>query len=219
VPPLAVTGVNAVYDVFTVSVVVATACVVVSAELTVRENVCDDVALFASVTRTVYVVAARVAVAVPLISPVVVEKLIPAGSEAAAVLSELRSAKASGEVPPDAVTGVKAVYDVFTVNVFDATACVVDSALFTVRLNVCDDVAPFASVTRTVNVVAACVAVGVPLISPVVVEKLIPAGSVPAALLSAFPRANVYAVVPPLAVTGVNGVYDVLTVSAVVPTA
>jgi hypothetical protein len=60
-----------------------------------------------------------------------------------------------------------------------------------VRLNVCDDVAPFASVTSTVNVFAASVAVAVPLISPVVVEKLIPAGSASAAVLPAFRSANV----------------------------
>ena len=87
-----------------------------------------------------------------------------------------------------------------------ATACVVDTALLTVRLNVFDDAAPFASVATTVKVVAACVAVGVPLISPVLVEKLIPVGSVPAAELSEFRSAKARGDVPPLAVTGVNAV-------------
>ena len=86
------------------------------------------------------------------------------------------------------------------------TACVVDTALLTVRLNVFDENAPFASVATTVKVVAACVAVAVPLISPVVVEKLMPAGSVPAAVLSEFRNANAKGDVPPEAVTGVNAV-------------
>ena len=87
-----------------------------------------------------------------------------------------------------------------------ATACVVDTALLTVRLNVFEDVAPFASVATTVKVVAPCVAVGVPLISPVVAEKFMPAGSVPTTVLSEFRSANDTGVVPPLAVTGVNAV-------------
>jgi hypothetical protein len=103
-------------------------------------------------------------------------------------------------VPPLAVTGVNGVYAVFTVRLLLATAWVTVSAPLTVRLNVLLEVAEAPSVTVTVNVVWASVAVGVPLICPVVVLKLIPAGGVPPL------RAKVYGVVPPLAVTGVNGV-------------
>ncbi len=52
-PALAVTGVNVAMIVFTVPAVLATACVVVSAALTVNWNVFADVALAASVTVTV----------------------------------------------------------------------------------------------------------------------------------------------------------------------
>ena len=48
----------------------------------------------------------------------------------------------------------------------------------TVRLKVLVAVAPFWSVTVTVNVVAPSMAVGVPVIAPVAVLKLKPAGSV-----------------------------------------
>jgi hypothetical protein len=66
-----------------------------------------------------------------------------------------------------------------TVSTVVGTAWVVVSAEFTVSWNVALPVADAPSVTVTVNVVVPSVAVGVPLICPVVVLKLIPAGSVP----------------------------------------
>jgi hypothetical protein len=89
---------------------------------------------------------------------------------------------------------------VFTVSALLATACVTTRAPLTVRLKVAFPVAVAASVTVTVNTVVAKVAVGVPLIWPVVVLKFIPAGKVPPL------KAKAYGVVPPLAVTGVKGV-------------
>jgi hypothetical protein len=179
--------------VFTVSTLLATACVTTRAPFTVRLNVLLDVAVAASVTVTVNVVVVSVAVGVPLIWPVVVLKFIPAGSDGL-------TPKVYGVVPPLAVTGVNGVYAVLTVNAFVGTAWVVVSGPLTVRLNVLLEVAVAASVTVTVNVVVLNVAVGVPLICPVVVLKFIPAGSVPPL------NANAYGVVPPLAVTGVKGV-------------
>jgi hypothetical protein len=157
----------------TSSTVVGTACVVVSAEFTVSWKLALPVAEAASVTVTVNVVVASVAVGVPLICPLVVLKLIPAGS-----VPPL-NAKVYGVVPPLAVTGVNGVYAVFTVSDLLATACVTTSAPFTVSWKVALPVAVAASVTVTVNVVVPSVAVGVPLIVPLVVLKLIPVGSVP----------------------------------------
>jgi hypothetical protein len=176
-----------------VNPVVGTACTVVSAGFTVRLNVLLEVAVAASVTVTVNTVVVSVAVGVPLICPVVVLKFIPAGS-----VPPLK-AKAYGVVPPLAVTGVKGVYAVFTVSAVVGTACAVVRAEFTVRLKVALPVADAASVTVTVNTVVTSVAVGVPLICPVVVLRLIPAGND-----GLTPK--VYGVVPPLAVTGVKGV-------------
>src|ERR1051325_6679529 len=79
-----------------------------------------------------------------------------------------------------------------------ATTCVVVSAGFTVRANVFDYVALAASVTVTVNVVVTSDVDGVPLTAPVLVLNVMPVGSVPPE------SANVYGVVPPAAVTGVN---------------
>ena len=177
---------------FTVSALLGTAWVTVSGPFTVRLNVLLEVAVAASVTVTVNTVVASVAVGVPLIWPVVVLKFIPAGSDGL-------SPKVYGVVPPLAVTGVNGVYGVLTVSTVVGTACVVVNAGFTVRLKVAFPVAEAASVTVTVNVVVLSVAVGVPLICPVVVLRLIPAGSV-----GLTPK--VYGAVPPLAVTGVKGV-------------
>jgi hypothetical protein len=173
VPPLAVTGVNGVYPVFTVSDLFATACVTTRAPFTVSWNVALPVADAPSVTVTVNVVVPSVAVGVPLICPVVVLKLIPAGS-----VPPL-NAKVYGTVPPLAVTGVNGVYAVLTVSDLLAMACVTTKAPLTVSWKVALPVAEAASVTVTVNVVVPSVAVGVPLICPLVVLKLIPAGSVP----------------------------------------
>jgi hypothetical protein len=83
----------------------------------------------------------------------------------------------------------------------------------TVRLNVLDDDAPAASVTVTVNVVVASVAVGVPLTCPLLELKIIPLASVPPV------SANVYGGIPPLAVTGVKAACGTLTVPVVLATA
>lgn len=107
----------------------------------------------ASVTRTVYVVSVSSAVAVPLISPVDVLNVIPAGKDASAEFAALRNAKARGSVPPVAVTGVNAEYAIFTVRLLAATAEVVDSAGIAVNEALCPvcatGVAP--SVTDTVT--------------------------------------------------------------------
>ncbi len=55
--------------------------------------------------------------------------------------------------------------------------CVATTAVFTVRLKVAVAVDPFVSVAVTVYVVAAIVAVGVPVIAPLAEERLRPAGS------------------------------------------
>jgi hypothetical protein len=65
---------------FWVSVVAATAVVAVTAAFTVRLKVAVPVALFASVTVTVNVVAERVTVGVPVIWPVPEAMVRPAGS-------------------------------------------------------------------------------------------------------------------------------------------
>jgi hypothetical protein len=173
VPPLAVTGVNVGIRVFTVPVVLGTACVVVSASFTVSVNVWDEFAAAASVTVTVKTVAASVVVGVPLTSPVLVLKLIPVGSAAPL------SANVYGSVPPAAATGVNVGIRVFTVPVVLGTAWVVVSASFTVSVNVWDEVAPTLSVAVTVKTFVASVVVGVPLTSPVLVLTLIPVGSAP----------------------------------------
>ncbi len=81
VPPLAVTGVNAVIGAPLVPVLLATACVVVRGPFTVSVNVFEDAAPAASVAVTVNTVAASVAVGVPLTAPLTASKLIPAGRE------------------------------------------------------------------------------------------------------------------------------------------
>ncbi len=82
-PPDAVTGVKVVSNVPAVPVVVATACVVESADgLTVSWNVLDEVCAVGvalSVTVSVKVVAERSVEGVPEIAPVVVEKDNPVG--------------------------------------------------------------------------------------------------------------------------------------------
>jgi hypothetical protein len=141
---------------------------------------------------TVNVVTGRLAVAVPLMAPVLVLNDTPVGSDPPVI------AKVSGAVPPLAVTGTNAKYAMPTVSVVLGTACVVASAVLTVRSKVLDETADAASVTVTVNVVAASVAVGVPEIVPVAAAKLIPLGSVPPLSTNAYGRD------PPAAVTGVK---------------
>jgi hypothetical protein len=78
-------------------------------------------------------------------------------------------------------------------------ACVVESGPFTVSVKFFADTAPAASVTVTVNTVAAMAAVGVPLTVPVVVLNERPVGSDASGV-----SANAYGVVPPAAVTGMK---------------
>ena len=85
-------------------------------------------------------------------------------------------------VPPAPVTGIKLVAAWLCVNAVEATAAVAVTAEFTIRTNILLADTPFVSVTITVNVVAVSVAVGVPLMAPVEVLKLNPAGSVPAVI-------------------------------------
>ena len=65
----------------------------------------------------------------------------------------------------------------FWVSDFEATACVAATAALTVSEKLAVAVALLVSVTVTVQPVAALVAVGVPLIAPVVASKLNPVGS------------------------------------------
>jgi hypothetical protein len=89
------------------------------------------------------VVAALATVGVPVIAPVVVDIVRPAGRTG-------RTLYASGVVPPPPVTGVKAVAAWFWVRMVVGTACVAVTAVLTVRLKVAVAVALFASVTVTV---------------------------------------------------------------------
>jgi hypothetical protein len=70
VPPEPVTGMKLMAARFIVSVVEAMAVVATTAEFTVRLKVADAVALFASVTVTVYVVAELATPGVPVMTPV-----------------------------------------------------------------------------------------------------------------------------------------------------
>jgi uncharacterized membrane protein HdeD (DUF308 family) len=65
----------------------------------------------------------------------------------------------------------------FSVRDFEGMDELAVTGVLTVRLKLAVAVAPFVSVTVTVYVVAALVAVGVPEIAPLLVEKLSPAGS------------------------------------------
>jgi len=143
VPPDPVTGVKEVAAWLTVSVTLAIDWVAATALLTVRLKVAVELAMFASVTVTVYVVAAMVTVGVPVMAPVVDEILRPAGSEGLTL-------KLSGAVPPDPVTGVNEVAAWLTVSVVLATDWLADTALLTVRLKVAIAVALLVSVTVTV---------------------------------------------------------------------
>jgi hypothetical protein len=161
------------------------------------------------VTVTVYVVVPLSPVGVPVICPVDVLKLSPAGKTGDTANVRLPN-------PPAAVTGVNGVAAVFCVSVVDATACVVVRAgnASTVRLNVLALVCAGVlwSVAVTVNVVADMVAVAVPDISPVAVFKDNPDGKLGLILNDSVP-------VPPVAVTGVNGVACMLWVTVLDATA
>ena len=72
-------------------------------------------------------------------------------------------------MPPEAVTGVKAVAAVPAVSVVLAIALVATTDPFTVRVNVALTLAPRLSVPVTVKTVAVNAAAGVPVIWPVAV--------------------------------------------------
>jgi hypothetical protein len=82
-------------------------------------------------------------------------------------------------VPPAPVTGMNDVAAVFCVSVRVGMTWVATSALDTAKVNVWLAVARVASVTVTVYEAAAAMAVGVPVMAPVVVLNERPAGSVP----------------------------------------
>lgn len=149
VPPVAVTGVNAVAAMLCVMVLVAIACVTTRRRgSTVREKVLelDCEGLAESVTVTVWVVAVLDCVAVPDIEPFELLKVNPDGKLGLMI-------KVRGGVPPLAVTGVKLVMGVSTVSVRAAMACNVVSSVVPVpadRLKVALPACPAASVNVTV---------------------------------------------------------------------
>lgn len=118
VPPVAVTGVNAVTAMLCVIVLDAIACVTTNnLGSTVREKVLelDCEGLAESVTVTVWVVAVLDCVGVPDTEPLELLKVKPEGKLGLMM-------KVSGGVPPPAVTGVKLVMGVSTVSVRAAMA-------------------------------------------------------------------------------------------------
>lgn len=143
VPPEEVTGVKAVMATEVVNVVEAAARVVVRADETANVKVLELVAPFASVAVTTKFAAELDAAGVPEIAPV--EELIasPDGSDG-------EIAKVTGDVPPEAVTGVKLVATALAVKVSDDLASVVVSAVETASEKVFALVAPLSSVAVTV---------------------------------------------------------------------
>jgi hypothetical protein len=205
---VAVTGITDDKATLIVAVTVATLNVVNSAggADTVRLKVFELVWPILSVTVTVNAVCARVTEAVPEIRPVPVFIVSPVGRLG---LIEYVSVP----YPPLPVTGVNPDSATNWVRILDATACtVITGPALTVNANVLELVWPAPSVTVTVYVVVPLRAVGVPVICPVVVLKLRPAGK-------AGDTANVFVPKPPEAVTGVNGVAAVFCVSVVDATA
>ena len=168
VPLAPVTGLKLLVALLCVRVLDATDCVAVTAAFTVRLNVAFAVALLESVTVTVKVVPASVDVEVPEIEPVELSIDRPVGSVGAMLY-------VSEPVPPLPVIGMTPAAW-FCVSATEAMDCVAATAAFTVRLNVLVPVAPFWSVTVTVNVVAEIVAFGVPVMAPVEALKLTPEG-------------------------------------------
>jgi hypothetical protein len=125
-PPEAVTGVKAVAAVFCVSVVDGIACVVSRAGRASTVNWKDLLLVCAgelwSVTVTVKLVAVKVPLGVPVISPLAVLKDKPVGR--LGLIPKL-----SVPVPPVAVTGVNASACMLCVSVLDAIASVVTIGL------------------------------------------------------------------------------------------
>jgi hypothetical protein len=126
------------------------------------------VAPLASVTRTVKLLVPPV-VGVPLITPVAVFNVSPAGRLPTV------TAHVYGVLPP--VAASVWLYARFTVP--SASAVVVtDSTAYTVMDSACVTNAPFASVTDTVKLLVPA-RVGVPLITPVLLLSPSPAGRLP----------------------------------------
>ena len=162
-------------------------------------NVSVAVAPLSSVTVTVYVVAAwAAAVAVPLIAPVVPLRERPEGNAGLIVYALVPA--------PPATIGVTVVIATLRIAVMFEYVVVNDGAATAVIVNDADAfVAPAASVTVTLYVVTALVAVAVPLMRPVVVLKARPVGRVPVS-------AYVFVPVPPVT-TGVCAAIAVPTVA------
>src|SRR3972149_5178524 len=146
----------------------------------VIDNACVTAAPLASVALTVKLLVAAV-VGVPLITPVDVLRLNPAGRLPVAILQTY------GVLPP-AATSV-CVYDRLTVP-SDRDAVVIERAEYIVMEKTWVAVAPLLSVTCTVKLLVPA-AVGVPLIAPVELLRESPAGSVPTVIL------QLYGVLPP----------------------
>ena len=137
---------------------------------------------------------------VPVINPVLLLNVKPAGNTGSIRYSKVPP-------PPVAVTGATGVATTPIVSIIEGTANVATKAGADciVRLKFLLSVADALSVMLTVNEVEVIIVVGVPVISPVLVLKLKPVGK---ELLIA----NVYIPVPPVAVTGLNGVTTIPTV-------
>jgi hypothetical protein len=178
VPPAAVTGTNDGIAVLCVPTRDAIACVVVSAELTVRLNVFDDAEPTASVAVTVNVVVARVPVGVPETAPVPVLNARPIPVSVAA--GEM--ANVTGEVPPVAVTGTNDGIAIPTSPVRAAMAWVVLTPAAITSVKPFDDCVPAASVAVTVTSVGPKADAGVPVICPVTPLNTSPAGNTEARL-------------------------------------
>jgi hypothetical protein len=162
--------VNGVTAWFCVNVSVGIVCAAATERLIVRAKTLLAVALFVSVTVIVKVVAARVALGVPLIAPVDDERLNPKGRLGAMLY-------VSAPVPPPPATGVNAAAW-FCVNASVGNAVVAAIAGLIVRLKEAVAVVLLASVTLTVKLNSPAV-VGVPERTPALL-KASPEGNAPA---------------------------------------
>jgi hypothetical protein len=110
---------------------------------TPRLNVAVAVSPLASVTVTVYVIAALTTVGVPVITPVFTFSVSPMGRPGDTLY-------VSGDVPPDPVTGMNGTTVWSNVRPSTPIDCTATTALLTIRLKFAVAVAPLASVTVTV---------------------------------------------------------------------
>jgi hypothetical protein len=153
------------------------------------------------------VVVVRTADGVPLIAAVLTSNNNPVGNTGPML-------KVTWPSPPVAVTGVNEAAVTPTVNVTEEVVAVVIMAAgkLTVNWNDLLLVLFWLSVAVTVNVVAVIASVGVPEIPPVEILNVSPAGSV--GLIE-----NVVDPLPPVDVTGINGVINLPLVAVLVETA